>query len=171
VAYPPRIHKPAFAFDNVFGALGAEHYVTGHWTAGPQDTSDKHAISLFRSYHQAHKAKNWGGAGYHYGITRAGNIVLLRPTALKGAHVGGKNSNNVGVVCHGTIGNAPNASQRRAFKWLLSHAHTRAMPSSHRTDRDLRVAKRMGHNDWSGHESNQCPGTYKRLYLSGGTTR
>lgn len=169
--FPPRLIKTGWTFDNVFGALGPENFVTGHWTAGPTDTSDKHAIALFRQYHLAHKAKGWGGEGYHFGITRKGNIILLRPVTLKGAHVGGHNTGNVGVACHATIGVKPTAAQRRAFHWLLAHAHTKAMPRSHRTDRDLRHALLRGHNDWSGHESNQCPGTYRRMYRSGGTAR
>ena len=171
MAYPPRIYKPNLNFDNVFGPLGPERWVTGHHTAGPRDVSDKHALSLCVTYHTAHKAKGWGGCGYHYCITRKGNIILLRPLHLKGAHVGGHNSQNVGVMCHGTTGDKPTIRQRRAYKWLLAHAHTTKLPKSHRTDKDLRNASRRGHNDWAGHFSNACPGTFKRMFLSGGTAR
>lgn len=169
--FPPRLYRPTLSFRNVFGGLGGEFAVTGHHTAGPKDSSDKHAIALFTAYHRDHAAKGWGGIGYHYGITRKGNIVLLRPVTLKGAHVGGHNSNNVGVVCHGTTGDQPTVAQRRAFKWLLANAHSTRMPKSHRTDRDLRKAKRYGHKDWPGHTWNACPGTHMRLYKSGGTAR
>ena len=158
-------------FGNVFGALGPELYVTGHHTAGPTDKSDAQAMSLNRSYHQAHAAKGWGGSGYHASISRRGTIMFLRPTALKGAHVGGHNSSNYGVMFHGTTGNRPTILQRRAYRWLLANAHTTKVPRAHRTDRDLRDAKRKGHNDWSGHESNQCPGTHKKMILNGGTSR
>lgn len=171
MAYPPRLYRPKLKFDPLFGALGPELYVTGHWTAGAPDESDKHAIAMLTGYHYAHRAKGWGGEGYHFAITRKGNIVLLRPATMKGAHTGNHNSNNVGVVCCGSWGSHPTVAQRRAFKWLLANAHTRKMPRSHRTDRDLRRAKRYGHKDWPGHSSNACPGTYHRLYRSGGTAR
>lgn len=158
-------------FANKFGALGPELYVTGHHTAGPKDKSDAHALQLCRSYHAAHAAKGWGGEGYHYCITRRGTIIGLRPTNLKGAHVGGHNSNNVGVMFHGTTGDKPTIRQRRSYKWLLANAHTTRLPKAHRTDRDLRKAKRRGHNDWPGHTTNACPGTHKKMILSGGTAR
>lgn len=171
MAYPPIFYKPNLDFDNVFGGLGPELYVTGHHTAGPKDVSDKHALQLCVVYHNDHKRKGWGGCGYNFCITRKGNIILLRPLTLKGAHVGGHNSNNVGVMCHGTTGDKPTISQRRAFKWLLANAHTSKLPVSHRSDRDLRKAERFGHRDWSGHYSNSCPGTHYRMFKSGGTAR
>lgn len=158
-------------FVNRFGALGPERFVTGHHTAGPKDKSDAHAIALCKSYHAAHAAKGWGGEGYHWCITRRGTIIGLRPTNLKGAHVGGHNTSNVGVMFHGTTGDRPSIRQRRAYKWLLENAHTTRMPKAHRTDRDLRRAALRGHNDWPGHTSNACPGTHKKMILSGGVSR
>lgn len=154
-------------FANVFGALGAELYVTGHHTAGPINTTVQHGIALFRSYHNAHAAKGWGGEGYHYAILRDGTILCLRPTSQKGAHTGMHNSNNVGVAFPGTTGDHPTAAQRASFAWLLGHAHTRALPPEHRTDNDLRRCKRYGHREWSGHESNECPGTHLELIKKG----
>lgn len=153
------------SFANRFGQLGPELYVTGHHTAGPRDRNDSHCVDLIRAYHRAHAAQGWGGIGYHYCISRRGTLYCLRPTILKGAHVGGHNSSNVGVMCHGTTGHRPTIAQARTFLWLLRNAHTDAMPRAHRTDRSLRGAPRRGHNDWSGHRSNACPGTHKRMYL------
>lgn len=154
-------------FDNRFGQLGPELYVTGHHTAGPKDRSLTDAIRLCKQYHAAHRAKGWGGIGYHFCIARGGQIIGLRPTTLKGCHVGGHNSGNLGVMFHGTTGDKPTAEQSISYRWLLANAHTRRVPSSHRTDRDLRRAKRRGHNDWSGHTSNACPGTHKPLIIQG----
>lgn len=155
--------RAGLRFQNTFGPLGLEEYVTVHHTAGPRDRDYSHALILCRQYHRDHAAKGWGGIGYHYCITRSGTIICLRPTHLKGAHVGGHNSNNVGVMFHGTTGDRPTAAQVRSFKWLLTNAHTRAMPRAHRTDRPLNKphTQRRGHNDWSGHRSNACPGTFK----------
>lgn len=166
----PRIvtaSQMGLTFQNLFGALGDEQFLTGHHSAGPTDKSDAHAIQLCRQYHAAHKAQGWGGIGYHYCITRKGTILGLRPTHLKGAHVGGWNSNNVGVMFHGTTGDKPTRAQARAYRWLLKHAHTSRMPRAHRTDRPLRHAKRWGHREWSGHQTNACPGTHFKLIKTG----
>jgi hypothetical protein len=160
-------------FQNVFGPLGPERHVTGHHTAGPIDRDDRHAIALCRQYHRDHAVKGWGGIGYHFCITRNGTILCLRPLSLKGAHVGGWNSHNVGVMFHGTTGNKPTRKQARAYRWLLSNCHTRKMPAAHRSDRPLRrpYCRRWGHNDWPNHKSNACPGTHKRMILTSGARR
>lgn len=157
-------------FQNLFGPLGPERHVTGHYTAGPQDVDTDHAIELCRTYHREHKAKGWGGIGYHYCITRKGVIIALRPTVLKGAHVGGWNTGNIGIMMHGTTGDRPTRAQAEALHWLLRNAHTRKLPKAHRTDRPLfkPFCDRRGHNDWPGHESNSCPGSFKPVYLKGG---
>ncbi|MBA3585403.1 MAG: N-acetylmuramoyl-L-alanine amidase [Gemmatimonadetes bacterium] len=159
--------RTGLRFVNRFGALGPENYVTGHYSASRRDTSDRDAIALVQSFHRYHKEKGWGGLGYHYVITKKGNIILGRPTYLKGAHVGGHNTGNVGVMMLGTTGHRPTFRQRRAYRWLLANAHTSKLPRAHRTDRSLRRARRRGHNSWSGHTSNGCPGSFKPMYLRG----
>lgn len=160
-------------FQNLFGQLGPEYHVTGHHTAGPTDKSDSHAIQLCRQYHRDHKTKGWGGIGYHYCITRRGTIIGLRPVILKGAHVGNHNSNNVGIMFHGTTGDKPTKAQMKTYRWLLSHSNTKHLPKAHRTDRKINKphADRRGHHDWPGHEWNACPGTHERMILSGGRKR
>lgn len=157
--------QQGISFTNRFGQLGPEHHVTVHHTAGPTDGSDSQAVRLNQSYHRAHANKGWGGIGYAYNIARSGTIFCLRPTILKGAHVGGYNTSNVGVMFHGTTGDRPTQAQVDSFEWLLSNANTRAMPSAHRTDRPLSRphTNRRGHNDWSGHTTNACPGTHKPI--------
>lgn len=157
-------------FQNRFGTLGAEHFLTLHHTAGPKDDSLEEAIRLDRQYHRDHASKGWGGIGYHFNLVRhlvngRGVIICLRPTSLKGAHVGGHNSRNVGVMCHGTTGDRPTQTQVDLFRWLLINADSRKMPAAHRTDRPLNrpYTQRRGHNDWDGHRSNACPGTHKPL--------
>jgi len=68
---------------------------------------------------------------------------------------------------HGTTGDKPTRAQRRAYRWLLANAHTRRLPRTHRTDQDLRAATRRGHNSWSGHRANACPGSFKPMFLKG----
>ena len=162
----PRIKTAAqigLRFSNLFGQLGPEKYVTGHYTAGPKDTSDAHAMQLCRQYHAMHAGQGWGGMGYHFCITRKGTILGLRPTVLKGAHTGGWNTGNVGVMFHGTTGDKPTRAQARSYRWLLRYAHTSRMPAAHRTDLPLKRAQRKGHKQWPGHTTNGCPGLFLKL--------
>jgi hypothetical protein len=169
--------QQGLSFQNLFGQLGPEHFVSGHHTAGPVDHSLAEAMRLCRQYHAQHKAQGWGGIGYHVCIPRHQGpkgelrILLLRPLVLKGAHVGGHNTSNVGIMFHGTLGNHPSIHQMRALQWYLNNAHTRRIPPAHRSDRNLRGATRKGHKDWSGHQSNACPGGFHTLILSGGKRR
>ena len=170
----PRVvsaNKQGLRFQNLFGELGPELYVTGHHTAGPKDADDKHCEQLIRNYHQQHANQGWGGCGYFACISRKGTIYLLRPTRMKGAHVGGHNTSNYGVMFHGTTGDRPTVRQRRSYAWLLKYAHTTKLPAAHRTDLDLRKAMRRGHKQWPGHSTNACPGTHLKMILSGGTAR
>lgn len=154
-----------------FGQLGREQKVTGHHSATPPDRSRAEAIAYVRRFHREHKAKGWGGLGYHYVIGRDGTIYGGRPVVMKGAHVGGENTGNVGVMCIGTVGTKPTKRQMRAFRWLLRNAHTRRMPRAHRTDRPLKALRVYGHNDFAAHRSNQCPATHKRFFTTKGKKR
>lgn len=152
----------------IFGGLGTPYYVTGHYTAGPVDVSDTHAIALCQAYDRDHRANGWGGIGYHYSICRSGTIIGLRPIAQKGAHVGGYNTGNIGVMVHGTLGDTPTTAQERSLRWLLDHAHTNRMPAAHRAPVALSKLPRRGHKEWPGHQSNSCPGSFLGFYHRGG---
>lgn len=164
----PRIIDLGVSVDALWGALGPLVGSVGHYTAGPRDTSDEDALRLFRLYHAEHRGKGWGGIGYHFGITRAGSIVLLRPAWMKGAHVAGANTGRIGIVCHGTTGDLPTAAQQRALRWLLANAHTTALPKAHRASAPLAELHAWAHNDLN---STSCPGSFKRMYTSKGRTR
>jgi hypothetical protein len=144
----PKVITQNLSFTNVFGGLGTVKFLTAHHSAGPVDLSDEHAKSLNAQYHRDHANKGWGGIGYHYNITRNGTIIRLRPKWMKGAHVGGWNTGNLGVMFHGNYETAqPNAAQLRSYRWLVQQVGNPA---------------RRGHKDWSGHASNLCPG--RNLY-------
>lgn len=146
--WKPKVITQNLAFTNIFGGLGPVKFLTAHHSAGPVDTSDSDAKRLNAQYHAQHRNQGWGGIGYHYNITRNGTIIRLRPKWMKGAHVGGWNSNNLGVMFHGNYETAkPNAKQLAAYRWL---------------HRQVGSPSRRGHKDWPGHESNLCPG--RNLY-------
>jgi len=157
----PRIVPLGVTVEERFGLLGAIERTIGHYTAGPRDRSDKHALRLWRQIHTDHASRGSGGIAYHYGITSAGSIVLLRPIALKGAHTALNNTGSVGIVVHGSIGQRMTPAQRRALTWLYDHAHTAAMPQQHRAPRSLRGVTHGVHRDYT---ATACPDTYAHDY-------
>lgn len=144
---------------NVFGALGAETKVTTHYAASPRARTLAEGIRLARGFEAFHASKGWGGISYHYLIPDTGELILGRSTLHKGAHVLNTNAGNVGINFFSTAGDHPTRAQAETFLWLLAHAHTSALPSRHRTDRDLRNADIRGHRSWDG-QSTACPGNF-----------
>ena len=58
----------------------------------------------------------WGDIGYHYIIDRAGRLWEGRPLRYQGAHVGGHNENNLGIMILGNFDNQqPTQAQLRAM--------------------------------------------------------
>lgn len=144
---------------NVFGALGSETKATTHYAASPRARNLSEGIKLTRQFDAFHRSKGWGGISYHYLIPDTGELILGRSTFHKGAHVAGTNSGNIGINFFCTTGHKPTEAQARTYMWLLANAHTDALPSRHRTDRDLRKADIRGHNAWPG-QSTSCPGLF-----------
>jgi hypothetical protein len=76
--------------------------ITIHHTAAHYPTTYDEAISeiqFIQDYHQ--NAKGWIDIGYHFLIDPLGNIFEGRPVMVVGAHVAGKNTNNVGISIMG----------------------------------------------------------------------
>ena len=161
-------HSMGLAFQPLFGQLGPERFVTGHYSAGARARNRAEGIARAKEFHNFHKnTRGWGGVAYHYIIADDGTLICGRPTILKGAHTGGANTSNIGVNCPGTTGDKPTDAQKATYRWLLANAHTGAMPKPHRTDVDLRQATLRGHNQWPGHETNGCPGLFRAMYVGG----
>src|SRR4051812_38843742 len=97
------------AFQNLFGELGPEEFVTAHYTSRHPQVGSRELVPFVRQAHREHKAKGWGGCGHHLYIAADGTIVGARPTLLEGAHLGGHNTKNLSVVCSGTLGDRPTA--------------------------------------------------------------
>lgn len=159
--FRPRVRDAKLEVTNVFGPLGKVERTIGHYTAGPRDETDAHALFLWRQYHGDHMAKGWGGIGYHYGVTKAGTVVLLRPVVLKGVHTAQKNTGSVGIVVHGGPGQTMTDVQHRALAWLYDNAHTRAFPKEHRSPVSLRRVHHGVHKDYN---ATACPGSFEWDY-------
>ncbi|WP_461207784.1 peptidoglycan recognition protein family protein [Clostridium sp. DL1XJH146] len=51
--------------------------------------------------HSWHQAKGWAGCGYHYFITKGGDIYRGRTDDMIGSHCKGHNTNSIGICCEG----------------------------------------------------------------------
>lgn len=166
---PPRLitaRKLGLTFVNRFGNLGPELDVTGHYSATPRARDWQEGASRARAFHRYHRSKNWGGIAYHFVIPDDGTLICARPTILKGAHVGGHNTRNLGINMPGTTGDRPTKAQQLTYRWLLRNAHTDKLPKAHRTDVDLRTARLWGHKEWAG-QSTACPGLFLPMFKFG----
>lgn len=56
-------------------------------------------VDSFRRFHQ--NTRGWKDVGYHYVITRAGEIQKGRPIEEIGAHVSGANAHSIGICLVG----------------------------------------------------------------------
>jgi hypothetical protein len=155
----PRIVRLDAPMSPLFGPLGPLREPVGHYTAGPRDTSDSHALSLLRTYNQQHRDQGWGAIGYHLAIASSGTLILCRPVGWKGAHTAGQNTGRIGIVVLGGGGQRMTAAQRRTLAWWRGNGHTAAMPASHRSPG--KVGRQTVHRDWN---ATSCAGEYSLDY-------
>lgn len=138
-----------------YGALGALTDVTVHHDAAviqPKASADFVRARLL-GYDRHHQQLYGGGIGYHEAIDPAGRVWPLRSPKAKGAHTGGHNSNNYGVMLLGNFDQqAPTRAQLRALRARLTQAPPPGLP-------DLRGVRVRGHQDWPGPTNRTaCPG-------------
>jgi N-acetylmuramoyl-L-alanine amidase len=91
-----------------------------------------------------HKDRGWKGIGYHYYITREGEVQEGRKENQIGAHTKGQNKDSLGICYEGS--HFPSAAQ-----WL-------AVINLYRT---IRTVHGLTHVDWYGHQefaNKSCPG-------------
>jgi len=158
------------SFQVLFGELGRETYVTGHYSAGTRARNADEGRDRVLGFQDDHRNKGYGGVAYHYVICDDGTLICARPTLYKGAHTKLHNTSNIGVNMPGDLGDRPTAAQAATLRWLLANAHTDRMPAPHRTDADLRLAERSGHRQWRDNNTD-CPGDFLGVFLSGGEAR
>lgn len=78
-----------------YGKLGTPTFITVHWTAG----------TFTRTHEEYHFCITYNLA------TGRASVVQTRPIALKGAHVRGRNSHNIGIALCG-MGTDPKTGKR-----------------------------------------------------------
>jgi hypothetical protein len=145
------VHAPG---TGMFGGLGEIDAVTIHHSAGPRAPTKARAQELHRAYQAQHIRQGWGDIGYHFGMDDAGRFYRLRSTSFKGAHVGGSNTGNVGIMVHGNYEHDElTVAQRESIEWLFEGGFYALFGEP---ERSIFLAR--GHREWPGHTSNACPG-------------
>lgn len=79
--------------------MKAFRHLVIHHSAGPREQTTEQ----IRAYHKAPKPRGngWADIGYHHVIEADGRLHVGRPLPATGAHVGGLNSESVGVCVVG----------------------------------------------------------------------
>lgn len=116
---PPLITRAEWGARPFIGTPGnlarpSYDYMTWHHAAGYSAENEEEGKAQMRAMQDLHQnIRGWSDIGYQFGIDRAGNLYQGRPfmdnsTSLsqvpvlaQGAHVGGANTGNIGVVIMG----------------------------------------------------------------------
>ncbi len=140
---------------NDFGLLGDIEAITFHHSAGPRATTKAKAQALHRAYQAQHQRQGWGDIGYHLSMDDHGRFYVLRPVRFKGAHTGGHNTGNVGLMIHGNYDvDKLTRAQKASIKWLFQGGFL-ALTGEH--ERDITLVR--GHQEWPGPtNATACPG-------------
>lgn len=142
--------------ENRFGPIGTVYAVTVHHSAGPRAQTHAQAKALNRAYDQQHRNQGWGGIGYHASIDDLGRVYTLRPSYLKGAHTGGHNTGNIGIMFHGNyVHDKLTVKQKQTLEWLFKGGFFTLFGVS-----ESRIQMVRGHQEWPGPtNATACPGT------------
>lgn len=88
---------------------------TGGTDANPLADTSHHTFEMIDALH---KAKGWGGCGYHYFIDRTGKVTQGRQDNEEGAHTVGQNTSSIGICLAGNFdATLPTKEQT---EWLTS---------------------------------------------------
>ncbi len=135
------------------GSVHSPTHLTLHHTATPNNDSLSPAARMrqMQAFHIDNRG--WCDFGYHYTVGIDGNLYQGRITPTRtGAHVGGANTNNVGVSVVGNFTSfTPRESQlartESVSRWIVEQF---PIPINRNNI--------LGHRDWPGHTTNACPG-------------
>lgn len=119
-----------------------------HWTATARE-GEEEVIEGHENYWR--NTLGWNFGGYHIFVPRTGAAILNYDFETQTNGVGNHNSNTVHVSYEGNPANPMNAAQRKALMVIF-----RAIPKD--VDGIQSTDSVLGHNEFPGHGSNQCPG-------------
>lgn len=119
-----------------------------HWTATARE-GEEEVIEGHENYWR--NTLGWNFGGYHIYVPRTGAAILNYDFETQTNGVGNHNSNTVHVSYEGNPANPMNTAQRKALMVIF-----RAIPKD--VDGIKSTDSVLGHNEFSGHATNQCPG-------------
>lgn len=102
----------------------------------------------FARYHVQYNY--WPGIAYHYVVTKDGTIYKTQPNTSVSWHTGGHNQNNLSIMIVGNY--SKKEPPEVQFEALIQI--TRAVMVAY----SIGVSSILGHNEFSGHGANACPG-------------
>lgn len=117
--------------------LGAVKYLTIHCAATPEGRDVKAA-----TVNEWDRAK-FGQISYHWVVELNGNAVRTLPDTVKGAHVGGANTGNIGICYIGGCDKKMNAKDTRT---PAQKATLRRLVEEYRAKYPNIIVR--GHRDW-----------------------
>lgn len=111
------------------------------------ETQQQSVAGRLDAIRNAHRNQGWGDIGYHYAIDRAGRVWQCRPIEWQGAHVGGYNEGNVGILNLGNFDlQTPSEAQVSSLASFI-----RQLQQEYRVP----AANVKTHQEWS---ATRCPG-------------
>ena len=120
---------------------------------GPPRMTFKAAAQTCRDWQAYHQSKGWIDIGYNLLVDGHGRLYQGRPVGALPASVGNHNSGTMGInfMQDGRYYGLTEA-QRRTLKVLYEHGVPKwDIPP-------LKSIRTRVHNEYPGHESNECPG-------------
>ena len=136
--------------------LGQIRYLTIHCAATPEGRDVKaETISDW-------DRRKFGQVSYHYVIELDGSVHETLPDTLKGAHVGGANTGNVGV-CY--VGGVDKAGKPKDTRTPAQTAALRKLVETYRARIPGLIVR--GHRDWP-RVAKACPSFDVASWLIGG---
>lgn len=149
--YPIALAYPRSAYNlAIINSISFHHSVTANLSSSATEAQE---IAVLDAFHRYHKSLGFGGIGYHLCVFPSGRIYLTCRLTQWGANVGGQNNHEIGICFVGTFTN-------------VSPSHLHLVAGAKATDYVDKFLKRqvqlLGHNQYSGHESNICPGTIRQ---------
>lgn len=140
-----------------YGSLGPLRNVTVHHDAATinRDASMRFIAERLLAFDRQHASQWGGGIGYHEAIDPKGRVWRTRMSYARGAHTGGQNTNNYGILVMGNFEvQEPTDAQVRALRKRLTELPPAGLP-------DLRGKPVRGHRDWPGPtNATACPGRH-----------
>jgi hypothetical protein len=145
IAPDPKKTIYSTAFSNRTGFM--VHHGASYYGGTPDG-----AASVLRGYQRLHIANGWGDIGYNFAVDLWGNIYECRGWDKVGAHSGGYNTANIGVVLigDGRNGDLSSAAQN-AFRWLYAEGNRRkgsALAQLCHSDRNSTDCPTASIRDW-----------------------